>query len=102
MTTYLFCYGYEDPREWVANQRDGTDFESSGAVWIEAASEEAALGAGVAYAQRVVAELFLGANVGTFPGWRESGYANWIEPDPGSRWSGKELEGLPRIRADRA
>lgn len=98
MTTFLFCFGYESPDEWRSNERDGTDFESSNGVWVEAASEGAAIRAGLDFAERHVARLFEEAGIADFPGWHASGYASWIEPDPLERWSGQALDTFPRIR----
>ncbi|HEY2155304.1 MAG TPA: hypothetical protein VGH33_06715 [Isosphaeraceae bacterium] len=50
MADFLFVFGYESPEERRINQVQGTDFESSAAVWIDAPDEAAALQAGRSYA----------------------------------------------------
>lgn len=99
LKTYLFCFGYESPEERRSNARDGTDFESSNAVWIEAKSTEEAIRAGLGFAEAWVGSLFRDAGVGDYPGWRESNFAYWIEPNPLAKWSGLALDSLERIRA---
>jgi hypothetical protein len=98
MTTYLFVFGYESPAESRTNASAGTDFESSNAVWIEAASEEEALRAGRSYAERWVRGLFEEAGVSGFR-WAQGGFAHWIEREPLRRFSGVALEALERIIA---
>ena len=60
MADFLFVFGYETPEEWRSNQHQGTDYESSEAVWISAENEEAALNSGAiscgAPGQRLVSE----------------------------------------------
>ena len=43
MPELLFVFGYESPEEWRTNRDQGTDFESSSAIWITASDEESAL-----------------------------------------------------------
>lgn len=99
MAHYLFCFGYETPDEWQINHRDGSDLESSNGVWVEAVSKEAAVAAGLGFAEAFVDDLFHKAGQDGYPGWRASGFAYWIEEEPLRRWSGLALESMPRIRA---
>ena len=80
MERFLFRFGYEAPDEWRNNERDGTDFESSGAVWVSAHSVEEAETIGTGYAERFVAGLFYQAGMSS-PGWLQAGYAHWLEPE---------------------
>src|ERR1700704_6149480 len=57
MPDFLFVFGYQSPDEWRTNRAQGTDFESSNAVWIAAPNGEAALRAGSSYAERYVVSL---------------------------------------------
>ena len=96
MNAFLFCFGYESPDEWLANERDKTDFESSYGVWVESVSEQEAIEKGLEFAQSWVAGLYRKAGISGFPGWRESKYAYWIEREPLEKWSESALESMPR------
>jgi hypothetical protein len=96
---FLFIFGYESPEEWHVNQSQGTDFESSSAVWIVASDPEEALRAGHSFADRWVNDLFLKQGIETYPGWAASGFAHWIEHEPLQRFSRIALEMLDRIEA---
>jgi hypothetical protein len=98
MADFLFVFGYETPEEWRTNQHQGTDYESSEAVWISAENEEAALTAGRSHAERWVNDLFLKHQGEAFPGWIASGYAHWIEHEPLGRFSAMDLDSLDRIQ----
>ncbi|MGI9627502.1 MAG: GNAT family N-acetyltransferase [Longimicrobiales bacterium] len=95
--TFLFRFGYESPEEWLSNQRDGTDFESSAAAWVAAADAAQAEDLGRGYAHRFVAGVFHDAGV-AFPGWLDSDYAHWLEPESDIEATPSELEDIPRIR----
>ena len=73
MPAFLFQFGYESPVEREQNERHGTDFESSHAVWINAHDEAEALAWGCEIAERFYRQL-CGRS------WREDGYAHWVEP----------------------
>lgn len=94
---FLFVFGYESPAERAANDRVGTDFESSNAVWVQADSEEEAIQKGCDYAARFVRQQFEQAGVADFPGWVEGGFAHWIEHEPLDAFSGTDLETLDEI-----
>ena len=98
MPEFLFVFGYESPEEWRTNRDQGTDFESSSAIWITASDEESALRTGRSYAERWVDELFTKQRNNSFPGWGASGYAHWIEHEPLRRFSGVALDMLDRIQ----
>jgi hypothetical protein len=97
MTRFLFVFGYESPVERTTNSREGTDFESSCAVWVRADSEGEALRKGRDYAERFVRQQFEHAGVGVFPGWVEGDFAHWIEHKPLDRFSGIALEAFDEI-----
>jgi hypothetical protein len=98
MADFLFVFGYESPDDWRANQNFGTAAESSSAVWVSAANEEAALSAGRSYAERWVQDLFREKGVEGYPGWCACDYAHWIEREPLKRFSGLALDLLERIQ----
>ena len=97
MTRFLFVFGYESPAERAANEREGTDFEPSRAIWVRADSEGEALRKGRDYAERFVRQQFQQAGVGDFAGWAEGDFAHWIEDKPLERFSGMALEMLDEI-----
>ncbi len=98
MADFLFVFGYESPEEWKTNQEQGTDYESSEAVWISAEDEAAALTVGRSHAERWVKDLFRKHEVEAYPGWLVSGYAYWIEHEPQMRFSTIDLDTLDRIQ----
>jgi hypothetical protein len=100
MPRFLFVYGYESPSEFIANERDGTDFESSGAVWITAGNESAATACGRLFAESTVASLFAAFPELPFPGWAAANYACWIEQNPQVRYAASELDAIPEMVAD--
>lgn len=97
MPRFLFVFGYESPAERASNSREGTDFESSSAVWVRSDSEADALQKGRDYAEKFVRQQFQQAGVGDFPGWTETDFAHWIEHEPLDRFSGIALETLDEI-----
>lgn len=76
---HLFCFGYESPAEFRLNSAEGSDLESSAAVWIVGA-ENAALEWGQAIAQQYVKWLFECAGAGAYS-WEDACFANWVETD---------------------
>jgi len=96
---YLFCFGYENPQEFDSNQRFGTDFESSQAVWISAGDEQEALSCGIKYAKIFVAALYRTQGLKNFQDWDNRQYAYWIEENPQSKWTQTELDALESIIA---
>jgi hypothetical protein len=97
MKRFLFAFGYESPVERTTNSKEGTDFESSCAVWVQAESEAEALQKGREYAEGFVVRQFQQAGVTDFPGWVRGEFANWIEQEPLDRFSGMALEMLDEI-----
>ena len=89
---FLFRFGYESPTEWEQNQRHGTDFESSDAVWVYADSETAAIAAGLRFADRMVAEIFSTEGARLPKAWSDLGYAFWIETDPQELAGSREVD----------
>ena len=78
--TFLFTFGFESPAEHVWNERNGTDEESSWAVWISAASSDVALTWGRQMAEEFVRQLFERAGVAP-RSWMTDGFAHWISED---------------------
>lgn len=97
MTQFLFVFGYESPAERATNDRDGTDFESSHAVWVRADSEDEALQKGREYAERFVGQLFRHAGVDDVADWTQGDFARWIEHNPLESFSGLALETFDEI-----
>ena len=75
---YLFCFGYEDPAEHQSNAQEGTDFESSAELWIEAPSEADALAWGAQVAEAFVRYIFERADQTPYS-WIEANFAHWID-----------------------
>ena len=96
MKPHLFVFGSEAPADKEANDRYGGDQESSSAVWITAATPEAALSRGRTYAEAFVARIY--REVGHLPpSWLSDGYAHWISEEPLNEFSGMALDMLPTI-----
>jgi hypothetical protein len=100
LAKYLFCFGFESPTEWQTNAEQGTDFESSKAIWVAAPSRQKALAAGRKFAENWVEELFRSAGVAGYEGWTAGHFAHWIEDRPLERFSGLALETLEEISAE--
>jgi hypothetical protein len=94
---YLFVFGYESPADRRTNRKDGTDFESSNAIWVRANSKETALDVGKCYAQQWVAELFTKQGISDYEGWLALNFAHWIKDDPANRFPDADLTDLVRI-----
>jgi hypothetical protein len=73
MPAFVFQFGYESPVERAVNEREGTDFESSQWVVIDAPDEAAALSWGCE-----VAERFVRQRCGE--SWRAGNFARWVVP----------------------
>jgi hypothetical protein len=97
---YLFAFGYESPTEQKINADQGTDFESSNAVWIVASSEEKAIEAGRQFAEDWVGRLFRDAGELEYGGWIAGNFAFGIEERPLERYSGLALDALEVITAE--
>jgi hypothetical protein len=80
MPVFVFRFGYESPVEREVNDRDGTDFESSEWVVIEAADETAALAWGCEVAERFV-QRACGVS------WRSGNFAHWVQPLTACPWA---------------
>ena len=80
MPAFVSQFGYESPVERESNERDGTDFESSQWVVIEAADEAAALSWGCEVAERFVQQTF-------GESWRTWNFAHWVEPLSKCPWA---------------
>jgi len=77
---FLFMFGFESPSEHFSNENNGTDFESSWALWISADNADAALAWGRCVAEEFVCRLFEQAGDGS-RSWTEDGFAHWISED---------------------
>ena len=80
MPTFVFQFGYESPVEQKVNEREGSDFESSQWVAIDAPDEAAALAWGCE-----VAERFVGQECGN--SWRAGNFAHWVVPLSECPWA---------------
>ena len=69
---FVFCFGYETPRQAIANAERGWDDEDSEYVLIEAPNEAEALKWGCELAERFVQSLG-GAS------WKAGNFAHWVE-----------------------
>ena len=98
MPSYLFIFGYESPVEAQTNDSEGTDFESSHAVWIDAPDESTAIMAGRRSAEHYAIHLFEKEGAPGYS-WTEANFAHWIEHQPLQRYSGLALETFERIFA---
>lgn len=93
MQRYLYVFGFESPEERECNEVEGTDYESSRAVFILAESRNAAL----VWGQRLACAFVHGLFNGDRDSWTPQNYANWIEDSPDSEW---DLSTLPEITAE--
>ena len=97
MARFLFVFGFESPQEWETNAKQGTDFESSKAIWVVASSKGKALDAGRPFAEGWVERLYQSAGVFTYKGWSASDFAYWIEEKPLEKYSELALETFDEI-----
>jgi hypothetical protein len=100
MKRFLFVFGYQSPVECATNVTQGTDFESSNAIWVWADSEEDALQKGRDYANQFVRRLYQEdqqAGKTDLPNWVEDGFAHWISRNPIKEFSGVALDTLDEI-----
>jgi hypothetical protein len=97
MTRFLFVFGYDSPSERSVNAKEGTDFESSSAVWVRADSENEALQKGRDYAARFVRQQFEQAGIPDIPDWNEGRFAYWIARQPLDGFSGIALDTFAEI-----
>src|SRR5262245_38107836 len=68
---YVFQFGFESPVERATNQSEGTDFESSDWVLIDAPDESAALSWGCEIAEEFIQRL-------CGESWRAGNFAHWV------------------------
>jgi hypothetical protein len=80
MPEFVFQFGYESPAERAVNEQDGTDFESSQWVVIDAPDEAAALSWGCE-----IAEWFVQNACGE--SWRAGNFAYWVSPLAECPWA---------------
>jgi len=97
MNRFLFVFGYEEPFEERLNREEGTDFESSHAIWVRASCEEEALSKGRAFADSFVARVHAGRKVPQKGLWSQLQFANWICGDPSAQFPGADLTNLEEI-----
>jgi hypothetical protein len=95
MTAYLYRFGYESPVEMSNNIANGSDFESSSGLVIDADSSEEALRWGREVSQAFVTWLFSCNNL-MAPSWKASQFAHWLEPQGSEVW--QVAEDLTRVR----
>lgn len=77
----LFCFGYQTPTQFVNNAKNGWDDENSAAIWIMAASDEAATEWGRLVAESFVSHLFERTDEDGYS-WANENFVHWIETDP--------------------
>jgi hypothetical protein len=77
-TAFLYQFGYETPETRKRNQKFGDDGEESGAVFIIAKDEAAALAWGQEISEWFVRKLFADPKVS----WKRDRFAFWIEHKP--------------------
>ena len=94
MPRFLYCFGFETPRQAANNTPFGWDDEDSRAVWIVAPSEAAAFEWGMEVSERWVAYLFNDPAVA----WKAGNFARWIEAVPQETFTAGDLEELPVIQ----
>lgn len=80
MPAFVFQFGYETPVERMVNKQEGTDFESSQWVVIEAPDEAAALSWGCEVAERFVQQT-------CGESWRAGNFAHWVLPLSECPWA---------------
>jgi hypothetical protein len=94
MPQYLYIFGFNTPEQIKGFEKHGWDDEDSGAVFIEAVSEQEALTWGREISQEFVRRLY--GDRGLI--WRHADYAHWIETDPASRFSPEALRRLQVVQ----
>lgn len=84
MKRYYFCFGYCTPAQTRSNHEWGADDESSRRFVVVASTDDEAMARGVEVADAYVRALFLAAGTTPtgLPGWRDSGFAHWLEEVP--------------------
>lgn len=95
-SAFLFMFGFESPTEHLWNERNGTDDESSWAVWISAASSDAALAWGQQIAEEFVRQLFEQAGVAP-RSWTTDGFAHWISDDKSQLDAARLERSIPTV-----
>ena len=83
MKRYYFWFGYCTPAQIRSNDAWSADDESSRRFVVAATTEDAAMARGVELADAYVRALFLAAEAEEPEvGWRDSGFAHWLEEAP--------------------
>jgi hypothetical protein len=100
MKRFLYCFGYEAPVQWTANQEHGWDDESSDVFWVTADTAEDALAWGREVSEKMVHEFFArsGWDEKDIPSWKQAGYAHWIEDAPGPEFTPELLDSLIDVK----
>src|SRR5262249_44024834 len=80
MPAFVFQFGYESPVERAVNDQEGSDFESSQWVLIEAPAEAAAVSGGCEVAEGSVQQT-------CEVSWRAGNFAHWVEPLSECPWA---------------
>ncbi|MDG3002303.1 hypothetical protein [Paludisphaera mucosa] len=75
MPEFIYCFGYETPRQARNNDRHGWDDENSHGLTIRAESEEGAMRWGREVAERFIQLLLRDESIS----WKALGFADWIE-----------------------
>ncbi|MEO8380643.1 MAG: hypothetical protein ABI779_13340 [Acidobacteriota bacterium] len=79
MKRFAYGFGFETPKQWIANRQYGWDDEDSAIIMIRAENADAARAWGREIADASVRRLFEHAHAQELPNWQEEQYADWIE-----------------------
>lgn len=91
---FLYIFGYETPEEARSNMVTGSDFESSAALLIDAATATEALQWGRHVSQNFVAWLFQ-RDGQPDADWTSLEFAHWLEPEGTAAW--KTSRNVPHV-----
>ncbi|MEK6703835.1 MAG: hypothetical protein AABZ53_16370 [Planctomycetota bacterium] len=93
---FLFTFGFESPSEHASNKRSGSDFESSWAFWIEAASDTAALRWGCQVAEEFARRLFERAGKAGYS-WAKGQFAHGLTDKPADLADARACTDIPAV-----
>src|SRR5262245_51172950 len=93
---FLFVFGFETPGEHARNNANGWDDESSWAVWISAASPDAALAWGRQIAEEFMRQLSLQSGVAP-RSWITDDFAHSISADDSEMLKARTDDTIPTV-----
>lgn len=82
MPSFIYCFGYETPRQARNNERCGWDDENSYGLTIEADSEDNTMRWGREEAERFIKLLHRDETIS----WKQLGFADWILEPRNELW----------------